>query len=89
MAKQEAVKSNSLSLQKTDQPILVTSDRFLKKYYSEDFETKYSQDDGWDAKALYLKIQTNCTLETLPLQSRNIIINVHGKDGKISNRWLL
>ena len=88
MAKQEEAKPNPLSLQKaltsykTDQLVLVTSDKFLKDY-SEDFETKYSQYDSWDIRDLSLQVQTNCTLETFPKLNRNIIINVHGSGGEI------
>ena len=85
MAKQEeAAKLNPLSLQKTSKPILVTNDEFLKKCYSEEFKTKYSQDDSQEDRDLSLQIEKKCTLETFPTQSRNIIINTHGKNGKIT-----
>ena len=82
MAKQEEVKPDHLSLQKTDQPVLVTSDEMLG-YYSEEFKTKYIQDDSQIARNLSLQIVKNCTLETFPKQSGNIIIHVHGEDGRI------
>ena len=83
MAKQEEVKPNPFSLQKTDQPVLVTSNKFLKKYHSKEFKTKYSQDDSQIARDLSLQIEKNCTLETFPKLNRNIIINVHGSGGEI------
>ena len=82
MAKQEEVKPNPLSLQKTNQPVFVTSDKMLEDY-SEGFERKYSQDNSQIARDLSLRIKKNCTLETLP-ESRNIIIDTHGKNGKIA-----
>ena len=82
MAKQEEVKPNPLSLQKSYQPVLVTGDNLLKDY-SEGFERKYSQDDNQKARDLSLQIKKNCTLKTFP-ESRNIIINVHGINGEIA-----
>ena len=82
MAKQEEVKPNPLSLQKSDQPVFVTGDEMLKDY-SEGFERKYSQDNSQIARDLSLQIEKNCTLETLPKQSRNIIFDVHGANGGI------
>ena len=84
MAKQEEVKPDHLSLQKTDQPVLVTGDEILEKYYSEEFKTKYSQDDSQITRNLSLQIEKNCTLETFPKQNRNIIIHVHGEKGEIT-----
>ena len=83
MAKQEEVKPDHLSLQKSDQPVLVTGDKILEKYYSEEFKTKYSQDNSQIARDLSLQIEKNCTLETFPKQNRNIIIHVHGINGEI------
>ena len=89
MTKQEEAKPNHLSLQKastsykTDQPVLVTGDEALEDY-SEEFKTKYIQDDSQIARDLSLQVQTNCTLETFPKLNRNIIIHVHGINGKIT-----
>ena len=82
MAKQEEVKPNHLSLQKTDKPVLVTSDEILEDY-SENFERKYSQDDSQIARDLSLQIVKDCTPKTFPRQNRNIIIHVHGSGGGI------
>ena len=72
----------ALTLYKTDQLVLVTSDEILEDY-SEEFKTKYIQDDSQIARDLSLQIEKNCTLETLPTQRRNIIIDVHGENGGI------
>ena len=82
MAKQEEVKPDHLSLQKSNQLVFVTSDEMLEDY-SEGFERKYSQDDSQIARDLSLQIEKNCTFETLP-ESRNIIIDTHGANGKIT-----
>ena len=83
MAKQEEVKPDHLSLQKSDKPVLVTNDKILKKYHSEEFKIKYSQDDSQIARNLSLQIEKNCTLETFPKLNRNIIIHTHGVYGGI------
>ena len=82
MAKQEEVKPNPLSLQKTDQPVFVTSDYFLEDY-SEEFKTKYIQDNSQIARDLSLQIVKDCTPKTFPRQNKNIIIHVHGESSGI------
>ena len=83
MAKQEEVKPNPLSLQKTNQPVLVTGNKILENY-SEEFKIKYMQRVGQKARVLSLQIRTSCTSKAFPVQSRNIIIDTHGKNGKIT-----
>ena len=73
MAKQEEVKPDHLSLQKTDQPVLVTSDEILE-HYSEEFKEKYIQYDSQAARDLSLQIEKNCTLETFPKLEVEILL---------------